>query len=226
MILPGPTKKLFKQTTPGNNMKTILPLFLSVSFSAIAADEIYLAKFTTLNPQINGVLSGSATLYLKDKTIVAYSRHFSGYPKAWHMQNVFTGNRCPDQTDDQNGDGVIDINEAQAVVGKILIPLDGNLSSQLSGGDVFPIADDFGSYFYEQESSYSAFLKDLKSKDPNPEDNVVKLESYENLNISGKAVLVQGVTDAASLPETSSTYGGRSHEQTFPIVCGIFKRVR
>lgn len=205
-------------------MKTLFFLFsLSLSFSTVAQVN-YLAKFKTLNPQISGILSGSATIYMNDKDVKAFVRLFAGSPNTGHMQNVFIGDRCPGLQDDLNFDGFIDIKEALKAVGSIIIPLDGDISSQKAEGDIFPLADASGSYSYDKEAKLKKFMKDLRAEDKNPNDNIVKLYPYEELNLEGKVVLIQGVADGTVLPKTVATSGSRKSVQTLPIACGVFKR--
>lgn len=205
-------------------MKTLL-LILGLSLSVVtAAQTNYLAKFKTLNPQISGILSGSATIYLNEKEVKAFVRLFAGSPNTGHMQNVFIGDRCPDLQDDLNYDGFIDIQEAFKVVGAIIIPLDGDISTQKGDADIFPLANESGSYSYDKEAKLKKFLKDLRAEDKNTKDNIVKLYPYEDLNLEGKVVIIQGVAKEAVLPKTVATYGLRKSVQTLPIACGVFKR--
>src|SRR5690606_38610819 len=165
------------------------------------------------------------TFMRQDDRFFAYLRLFAGMPKAWHMQHVYTGDRCPTQNDDLNLDGFIDIVEAEAVLGKILIPLDSDISSQNSGRRFFPLADLSGSYHYERVTSFRRFFADLKSPDKDPNDNMIKLSPEEGLEIEGKAVLIQGISEDVELPETVASLERRKPFQTFPIACGIFKKV-
>lgn len=185
----------------------------------------YQAKFVTLNPHVNGTIPGSANFYRKEQRIFAYVRLFAGGVRAWHMQHVYTGGRCPTMKDDRNGDGFIDINEAEKVLGKILIPLDSNISSQTSGRRFFPLADLSGYYHYERITNFNTFLRDLQQEDSDPADDLVKLGPNEGLRIAGKTVLIQGVTETVDLPETVGTKGRFRAFQTLPIACGVFKKM-
>lgn len=184
----------------------------------------YLATFTTLNPQVNGTIPGSASMVRKDDKIYAYIRLFAGGPKAWHKQNIYTG-RCPTAGDDTNGDGFVDINEAEAVLGNILVPLDSDISSQRAGRNFFPLGDLSGSYFYERITNFERFFRDLRSADTEPNDNIVKLGAEEGLSFEGKPVLIQGTVDTIVYPETVGTKGRYRPFQTLPIVCGVFQKV-
>lgn len=206
-------------------MKILLSMLLTLSGMA-HAEEIYLAQFKTLNSQVNGTLGGSVSIYKKDDKLFAFSRLFAGSPEMWHMQNIYTGSRCPEMTDDLNFDGFIDINEAAKIVKNIIIPLDGDINSQLAGHNIFPLADIYGSYFYEKEGRYSTMLKDLKAEDSDPTDNLVKLGRNEKLNFEGKVVLLQGSSKDFAFPETVGSYGEIPVFKTLPIACGILKKIR
>lgn len=224
---------------------TFFILSFALSFTTYA-QENYLAKFHTLNPHINGIIGGSATIYIdsddigsdyndsyysdfddndsEQRKIKAFVRLFAGSPEAWHMQHVFVGNRCPDFRDDLNFDGFIDIQEAYKVVGNIIIPLDGDISSQKSDLYVFPLSNESGSYTYTKEAGFEDFMWDLQARDKNVNDNIVKLGRNEALNMEGKVVIIQGVASDVVFPETVASYGSRKTFQTFPVACGVFKR--
>jgi len=75
----------------------------------------YQAKFTTLNPHINGTIPGSANLYRLHNRLFAYVRLFGGGVNARNMQNIYIGSRCPTLLDDQIQDVIIDRTEAESV---------------------------------------------------------------------------------------------------------------
>lgn len=181
----------------------------------------YIARFTTLNPHVNGTLPGSVTFFRDKDKVMVYLRLFAGYPKAWHPQKIYEGTRCPTIADDTNGDGYIDINEAEAVLGKILIPLDADISSQRSGRNFYPLGDLSGSYFYERVTSFSRMFRDLKDT-KNASEEYKKLGPDEGFSIEGKAVLVQGVSKDVEFPESVGSAPRYKPFQTLPIACGIF----
>lgn len=186
---------------------------------------LYMAKFDTLNTQVNGTLPGSATLQRQNDTFRAYVRLFGGGPNVWHKQNIYMDGRCPTMADDTNFDGYVDINEANNVLGKVLIPLDSNLNSQFAGRNIFPVADNAGSYFYEREAKFDLLFKDLKTPDADLNDNLIKLDPNRGLEFEGMVVMVQGTADTNILPETVASDNGRSLNQSLPIVCGVFQKV-
>jgi hypothetical protein len=186
---------------------------------------LYLAKFITLNRQVNGTLPGSATIMRKNNELYAYVRLFGGGPGVWHQQNIHEGTRCPSARDDLNADGFIDAVEGEEVWGQVLVPLDSNISSQKAGSRIYPVADQSGSYFYERVTSFDRFFSDLKSVDKNLSDNFRKLLPDEGLSLLGKVVIVHGVSHSTELPPTIGAPPGMSPHKSLPIACGIFKRV-
>lgn len=206
---------------------TIFLLFLLfLPFSSYSSIEgHYQAKFTTLNPHINGTIPGSVNFYRLKNQVYAYVRLFAGGVKSWHMQNVYEGSRCPTAADDANLDGIIDIEEAELVLGKRIIPLDGNISSQRAGKNFYPTGDLAGSYHYEKLASHQKLMKDLRATDPDPGDDLMKLEPGENLNLGKRAVLIQGVAKNVNLPGTVASKGPYASYKTLPIACGLFRRI-
>lgn len=190
-----------------------------------AIDGLLMAKFETLNPHINGTIPGSLTLSMKDDKLITFLRVFAGQPKAWHPQGIYMGSRCPNLGDDKNGDGIIDIVEAMNVVGKMIVPLDTNMNSQMSGKNFFPIGDLSGYYHYERVASYSRLVEDLRGVDSDTEDHITKLTADEPFSFENRTVIVQGVLEETILPETVSGLGKRRPFQTLPITCGVIKKV-
>ncbi len=188
-------------------------------------EGLYLAKFMTINVSVNGTLPGSLTFYRNNETLYSYVRLFAGRPKVIHPQNVYVGSRCPNLADDKNADGFIDVLEGAEVWGEIIIPLDNNVNSQMAGANSWPVADLGGSYYYERLASFEKFFQDIKAKDLNETDNVVKSDPSEKFSFEGRVVVIQGVADTVILPDTVATTGRRSNRQTLPIACGVIKKV-
>ena len=188
-------------------------------------EGLYMAKFFTINPGVNGTLPGSATLYRDEDKFMAYVRLFGGAPNAWHQQNVHAGKRCPNAGDDLNKDGYIDIEEGNRIWGEILLPLDANLKSQKAGKNIYPLADASGNYFYEQETSFDRLFSDLKSEDKDVNDQMLKLAPDQGLDLEGKVVVVMGTAENSVYPDSVATQDNRPVYQTLPIACGVFKRV-
>jgi hypothetical protein len=199
------------------------PVILPLDGSNI--EGLYMAKFITLNPHINGTLPGSATIQRKDRKFYAFVRLFSGGMNVWHQQHIYTGNKCPTLSDDANGDGIIDQEEGSRAWGNVLIPLDSNLRSQLGGNNIYPVADAGGNYFYERVTDFEEMFNDLKSEDHRPQDNIAKIAPDEGLAIEGKVAVVFGVAAETELPTTVAPFDRFSPQQSLPVACGVFRRV-
>lgn len=184
----------------------------------------YQGKFVTLNPHVNGTIPGSITLVRDGDRLMTYTRLFAGKPKAWHQQAIHLGTRCPNMNDDSNQDGFIDINEALAVVGDMIIPLDANMNSQAAGRNFYPLADLSGYYHYERVSSFDRMFADLYEPDKDETDHIAKLAPDQKFGFQGRVFMVLGVDEATSLPDTVGTIGKRKSFQTLPIVCTIISK--
>jgi hypothetical protein len=175
-------------------------------------------------------------LHLKSLGMVAVSRRddsFSAFvkfkygPKATRIkQAIYTARRCPNINDDLNKDAYIDILEARLAIGKISIPLDGNLDTQMGGAGLYPTVDLNGKMFYSQTSSFSRLFEDLKAIDENPDDQIIKLKDEEGITFPGRIVLFQGMPMNVSLPETVATIEGESSHDSIPVGCAVLWKVK
>lgn len=138
-----------------------------------------------------------------------------------HMQFLLAGDRCPSLRDDINKDNWLDVTELTTSSGKILIPLDDDLSQQNPGKDLFPLND----YLYEQKTSYSLLLSDLHQEDPIINDAFLKIPVGRSLNLEGKAVVVFGVNSRFELPSSVKSFGLWSPQESLPVACGILQRI-
>jgi hypothetical protein len=177
--------------------------------------------FITLNAHVNGTIPGSITMVRDGDKLMTYARLFAGKPKAWHQQAIHLGNRCPTMSDDSNQDGFIDINEALAVVGDIIIPLDTNMNTQAAGKNFYPLGDLSGYYHYERIASFKRLYDDLYEVDKDLTDHVAKLTADQKFGFTGRVFMVQGVDEATALPETVGTLNRRRAFQSLPIVCAV-----
>lgn len=195
------------------------------SIDGSTIDGQYMAKFTTLNPHVNGTLPGSLTFFRKEDKLMTFVRLFAGKPRTWHQQGVYMGRRCPTFSDDTNADGYIDIDEAMKVVGKMIIPLDGNINSQSAGRNLYPVSDLSGYYHYERVGSFKRMFNDLHGEDLDQEDHITKLAEDQPFSFERRVVLVQGVDEETVLPESVAGLGLRKNFQTLPITCGIIRKI-
>jgi hypothetical protein len=183
----------------------------------------YLAVLTSVNGAVAGEAYGSFTFHKDQDFIVADMRLNDSGAVATQIQKVHLGKACPTEADDTNQDGYIDVIESGDVTGKVIIPLDNDISSQYGLLGSYPITDAWGSYVYSKTASFSQFYQDLFAEDLNPEDEVVKLTSP--LGLIGKTVVVYGMEENFDLPETVATNNNLPAYQTLPIACGVITLV-
>lgn len=186
----------------------------------------YRAILQPLAPELFGASEGILDIEIKGDHFIAAVNMHEVHSGIKHYQTILGHGSCPDLSDDMNGDGVIDINEALARAGKILIPLDSNVGSQLKGMDYGPIANNFGQYVYRRSTALSELLADLRFSDPDLTDAVVKLPFGMNLNLPGRVVFIHGVQGDTFLPESVGTVDAYSKDQILPVACGIIERVK
>lgn len=181
---------------------------------------IYRAVLKPLNTSVAGETTGTVQIKIAGDDVVVESNVVGAPAGVKHLQNITTAASCP--TTDTNGDTYIDIAEAQ---GQILIPLDSDLSQQLDGMDFGPIANGSGSYVYKRSTMLSLMLADLRAFDPDPLDPVVKITPDQDLNLSGRVLIVHGVESNSNLPDSVATKGSLTKEQALPIACGQLVRI-
>ncbi len=187
-------------------------------------EGIYKAVFKPLNSALSGETTGTIEVRIEGDDFFVESR-VAGSPIAVkHLQNIFSASKCPDETSDINQDGIIDIQEAISHTGKILLPLDSDLSEQLDGIEYGPISNNAGNFVYRRSTTLSRVLAGLRSVDPDPRDSIIKLNPHEELNLSGRVVMVHGIKHTTPLATEIAGYGPFTAEQSLPIACGILVR--
>ncbi len=190
------------------------------------AEGMYVANLSTLNNGVGGPISGNVSVDKEGKRLIAYVRLNGGHAHIAHQQRVHVGTSCPTKADDKNGDGYVDINEAYSVVGKILFPLDADISAQERGSSIWPASDMYGYYHWERATSFERFISDLREPDLNEENDFAKLGPGGPLNLDGRVVLIHGADQTlANLPDTVGTRGRLSNFQVIPVACGVIRKV-
>jgi len=188
-------------------------------------DGQYLAIFETVNQEVTGKITGAFTFSRDtfEDELIADVRLTNSGSELIHSQNIRLGTRCPTREDDLNLDGVIDAKEGEEVYGRILIPLDGDLSSQSSHDGEFPVSDLYGNYIYSRLTKFSTFIKDLKSEDES--EGYVKLKRSEPLYIEGMVVIIHGADEAVELQLTARGAQRLGAHQALPIACGVINKI-
>lgn len=160
----------------------------------------YRAEFRTLNNKWAGRVQGYSILWARDNQFYARVSITSRAKNVSHLQYIHEGPLCPDKIADINHDGVIDFNEVMLVAGKVLIPLDGNLSSQAEGAGGYPVSDEEGSYLYFKASSFRYLMSDLRKKDGNRNDQMMKLPRNGELRLHERTLIIYGNQESPYLP--------------------------
>lgn len=186
---------------------------------------IYRAVLAPVNTKIVPNTTGTIEVRIDGDEVVVESTVAGAPSGVKHLQNIMTASECPTDASDANGDGVVDIMEGSASFGKILIPLDSNISDQLLGNDFGPIANGAGAYVYRKSTSFAQLMADLGTDDPDTEDFIAKLSSSQNLTLSTRVVVVHGVSRNSDLPATVATLGDAAADQLVPIACGKLVKV-
>lgn len=187
----------------------------------------FLGILSPLNAFVAGKVTGAFTWSKEDDEIVGDVRFNGGATTAdvIHEQNIQIGTRCPEAEDDLNNDGYIDAVEGEKVYGKALIPLDADLNNQIMGHGTFPVADNYGSYIYSMVASFEKLNRDILEEEFNPDDPFVKLGPEGKLSIEGKVVIIKGVSHTTILPNTVASNTVFANFQTFPVACGVIKKI-
>lgn len=168
---------------------------------------------------------GSAGLHRSSDSFKAFVKLYIGDKGVVHRQSIHHGSRCPTLDDDINGDGYIDEREVFFAVGNIILPLDGDLTTQNGGSNSYPVGNGMaGGYFYERTTSFEKMFDDLRDTDNNTLDEVDKIPYNEGVTFNLKVILIYGTGTALYLPDSVSTMGNRSRAQSLPIACGVLSR--
>jgi hypothetical protein len=173
------------------------------------AEGSYRAILRPMNNSLSGFLpTGAAEISIQGDRVQAKT-YLDDDARVTHMQNVHVGSRCPTHADDRNGDGVVDIEEAYAVVGAVLIPLDADINSAVEGEKAYPLG---GAFTYMETASLSKLESDVQAR------------TNQNLNLGGRVVLIHGVNGGTKMPATVASREGMLMQASVPVVCGTIQR--
>lgn len=212
-----------KSPSEKNDLNQNLDLLLAQGLTP-DGDGTFLAVLGGVNKNII-VPAGALTLAKDGDFFVADVRVSHSTPNVIHAQNIHLGKVCPTSEADLNHDGMIDIMEAERVVGPMIMPLDGDISTQLGDFDAYPETDPWGAYVYSRTASFNVLLEDLNAEDDDPIDNIEKLSTTGLKELHGRVVLIQGVAPDLELPTSVASLPGLTAQETLPVACGVLKVV-
>lgn len=189
MFLPA-CLSLFALIACGESKEKIPSTSPAADAQETASERRYTGAMEVMNSSLVTGVSGEAMLELKEAEMVAEIR-MNGVSETSHRQYLFQG-ACPGMAADTNQDGLIDGQEARGSIGAMAIALDDNLSNGAEMGE-FPSGDASGSYFYSQTGT--------------------------RVDLSEFSVMVMGVGEDVTLPETVVAGEGEDARADFPIAC-------
>lgn len=160
----------------------------------------YRAKFKNLNKKWAGQVRGYSILWLRGNQFYARVSIKTRMPGVLHLQYIHEGARCPDSRDDINQDGILDREEVLLATGKILVPLDGDLTIQRGGAEDFPIANEEGSFVYDKATSFRYLMRDLRQKDYDFHDDYVRLSRNGELSLHERTIIIYGTAESPAMP--------------------------
>jgi hypothetical protein len=178
--------------------------------SVEASQGTYYTVLRPVNFYSNGFIPyGAATFSIKEDSLQV-NVTMDDDQAVVHRQALHSGSRCPTIADDSNGDSFIDYQEALAVVGEAIMPLDADLNSRDAGSEVYPRGP---AMTYSRSASLSSINADLNQA------------SRGNIGLEGRVVLVHGTSPNSSFPSSLAAHNGEAPHLSLPVVCGVLKKI-
>lgn len=183
----------------------------------------YQATLVPLNSHVAGDATGTASIKIKSDSFDVEVKVNGSPAQIVHAQKVHVSDSCPTLASDVNKDGVIDTVEGMRSYGPAIIPLDGDLLTQIEKNQHYPSSDFTGNYFYKRDVSISEMMKDLSNKDYDLTDDTVKINS--SLGLAGRQIVIYGVAPTVDLPDSVATVNGETKYSSLPIACGSLIKI-
>lgn len=186
--------------TACNEIGTWVTPASGVERGSLEDGNAWTATLSPLNERF-GSGSGKASFKIEGGKLIA-EIETSGLKESAHIQTIRSG-ACPVESSDLNTDGFIDALESGATPENAILSLDGDLSTEEAGAEAYPVSDVTGSYLYSQ-STDQTILGDQ--------------------DLIGKIVLIHGIPESETLPETVKGLGTDNQHETMPILCGTIMK--
>ena len=192
---------------------------VNLSVESIPSGEFSI-KFFPLNQTV-GPYYGEGSITHLDNQFLTRIKIYGPHSNTLHMQFLHQHAKCPTLANDLNQDGYLDMTEVFSVVGKILIPLDGNLSSQLKGFFNYPFMKKKRNfYYYASAADGRILLRDLRASEDVSSLNMVKLGTSEEMKLKERLVIIYGIPDYYILPSTVTSLRPFTPQAGLPVACG------
>ncbi len=192
-------------------------------------EGVYRAVLVPTNPTIDPDIAGTVTVSHQGDDF-RVEMDVRNAPGGVHAQHIHSGTSCATiAANDTNADGILDAAEAEAVIGRMLIPLDSNLDSNSQNS--FPVGT---RYTYVESASFarlsgqnSAENSDLQNEARDVANDVVEevAPQLADTILEGRVVEIHGVPANRVLPATVAGMSGKSRQASLPIACGVLVRV-
>ncbi len=187
---------------------------LAAGAHAAGAPDFVTGKLRPVNAESLGQnVTGAVTIATSGQMLV-FDVQADGVGEGQHLMHVhgFPGDdpreaRCPTMADDANGDGVIDLVEAEAVAGTTMIPFHDAPASMEIPSQSYPDARAAGNLVYTHKVDFDRIQEAMEAKFDSP----TALEK--------RVVLMHTVPQTAQLPDSARSLPDVPAHMTVPIAC-------
>jgi hypothetical protein len=205
-----------------------LTLAITLTTLACGGDDdiaIYRASLFQINPQQEfSVASGNAEIVLHEEdNRVEITLLGLGLDGVSHPAFIWSDRGCPSRAADANDDGVVDIAEGRIAYGNILLPLDGDITTQ----QMEPVGFPFGTApIYGSSAVMIDVLNAIGGPDTNVNDFFVPLDLGEDLGLDRRTIVVHGVAPQTLVARPlAAGMQGLNLPSTLPILCGTLQLI-
>ena len=157
------------------------------------APGYYTGQFSPLN---SSGIKAHTILWIKGQQFYARVVMTRGQSATVYQQYIHENGRCPDKSDDSNGDGFLSASEVENASGKMLIPLDRIIKTQNEGADWFPRSSGEGMYYYSRAADITILIRDLR--------NLKKIENDESLDFNRRTIILYRSSSESFIPVACS----------------------
>ena len=181
---------------------------------AAGAGQSYTANLSPLNAGSHTVdgttytiptASGTATVTLRGDRVTVRAEVDGVTPLTLHPQHIHAGLICPNESDDANADGFVDVIEGLPKYGEILVSLDSNINDGAASDLDFPVAGADGSFSYSAEGSRGHIQDEIQTA----------------LKVGTRHVVIHGISPTGMpLPASVQSLPGLPAWATLPVACG------
>lgn len=184
------------------------------TFGVLAPSQkvVYQAQLNPVNAEAQGILpvTGTATFTVQDGQLTVDVNTVNMPVGVTHPQHMHRRGPCPTlATDDDNGDGFVDVVEALGAAGGVIVPLDPDLpylGTQLN----FPAPDANGVEAFRATTTIDA----------------LEIAINKALEIDTRTVMIHGVSPSFPFPPTVQGIDGVPPHRNIPLACGRLVRVQ